>query len=76
MALQRTRDSALEVLAIWAMFLEASGWSILFSAMTVGNFSLMKASTMLEMVVGLQFSRGSLGETRESVRATVCEVLP
>ena len=58
------------------MFLSASGWSILFRAKTVGNFSSVKALTMVDMVSGDQCSRGSLSFRRSSVRATVCGVEP
>ena len=58
------------------MFLSASGWSILFKAKTVGNFSSVKALTTELMVSGDQCSRGSLSFKWSSVRATVCDVLP
>ena len=71
MAEQRTRDWGSCVLAILAMFLSASGWSILLRAMTVGNFSVVKASTTEAMVESDQVSRGSLRARRERVRETV-----
>lgn len=38
------------IFAILAMFLSASGWSILLRAMTVGNFSSVKAFTTRSIV--------------------------
>ena len=42
----------------------------------MGNFSSVKALTMVDMVSGDQCSRGSLIFRRSSVRATVCGVEP
>jgi hypothetical protein len=54
MAEQRTILLGSCCLAIFAMFLSASGWSILLSARTVGNFSSVKALTTRSMVSSAQ----------------------
>lgn len=56
--------------------LSASAWSILFRAMTVGNFSSVNAFTTLSIVASDQCSRGSLMASLSRHRATVLLVLP
>lgn len=56
--------------------MSASGWSILFSAMTVGNFSSTNALTTFSIVSLDQCSRGSFNPSRSRQRATTVEVLP
>jgi hypothetical protein len=52
------------------MFLSASAWSILLRAMTVGNFSSVKAVTSFSTVSGGHVSSGVLICARSRARAT------
>jgi hypothetical protein len=56
--------------------LSESGWSILFKAITVGNFSSVKALTTCSMVSSDHVSRGVLIPDRSRHLATTFDVLP
>ena len=62
MAEQRTNDSGGYAFAILAIFLSASGWSILLRARTVGNLMSTNALTTVWTVSGDQVSRGVFSE--------------
>lgn len=56
--------------------LSESGWSILLSAITVGNFSSIKETTTFEMVSFDHSSSGSFIFIRSRHLATIFDVLP
>jgi len=56
--------------------LSASGWSILFKAYTVGNFSSTNALTTFSIVSSDHCSRGSFSPNLSRTRVTSCAVLP
>jgi hypothetical protein len=76
MALHSTMLWGSCIFAILAMFLSASGWSILLSAMTVGNFSSVKAWTTRSIVSLDQSCSGSFRFMRSRQRATTALVDP